>query len=36
MKKYCALGALLLMVGQGFLLELVTRQLLMLVRSKTE
>ena len=31
-----AVVALLLMIGQGFLLELVTRRLLGLVRSKTE
>jgi hypothetical protein len=31
-----AITALLLMIGQGFLLELLTTRLLILVRSKTE
>ena len=35
-KPLYALVALLLMVGQGFFLELVTRRLLAFVRSKTE
>ena len=35
-KPLYAVTALLLMIGQGYLLEVFTRRLLMLVRSKTE